>query len=68
MLGVGACAWRVKGEAGTQKSDQVILELSNISILNSNIIIMNDEIITYNSSSDRIFLLRKINESYLELH
>ena len=54
-----ACAWRVKSGSGSQKSDQIILELSNISILNSNIIIINDEIITYNSSSDRIFFYKK---------
>ena len=66
MFGVVACAWRVE-QAHTQLSDQ-ILELSNISILNSNTIIKNDEIITYNSSSDKIILLKKIKESYLELH
>ena len=54
--------------AGSQLSDQIILELSNISILNSNIIIINGEITTYNSSSDTIYVLKKIKESYLELH
>ena len=44
--------------AGSQLSDQIILELSNISILNSNIIIIYGEITTYNSSSDTMLKRR----------
>ena len=60
MLGVVACAWRVKSVAGSQSSDHMILELSNISILNSNIII-NDETIIYNSGYNGILFLIKEN-------
>ena len=43
MLGVVACAWRVKSGAGSPYT-LILLELSNKFILNSNII--NDEIIS----------------------
>ena len=53
MIGVVACAWRVKSGTGSQKSDQIIL-----SILKSSII-LNDEIIIYALALIGFFFIRE---------
>ena len=59
------CAWRVESGAGSQSSDQRILELSNIVSLKSNIIIYNKNITDISVS----FLIKEnVELSFLVIH